>query len=91
MADLAREFSGPSERKWEFWADGRRRSKTICVQLWPDSGDVSVAHRAVASSGCMSELNSISFEIKHLPKLIHALQRAVAVAQGCGLIKESKK
>jgi hypothetical protein len=75
-------------RKWEWWANGRRRSRTIAVRLWPDSGDLSISARAVASNGCMSELNSFSCDVEHLPKLVHALNRALAVATDCGLIKQ---
>jgi len=78
-------------RKWEFWADGRRRSRTICVRLWPDSADLTIAQRAVGTDGCMSELNAFSCDVEHLAKLVHALNRAFAVATERGLIKQPRK
>jgi hypothetical protein len=78
-------------RKWEFWSNGRRRSRTICIRLWPDSADLTIAHRCVGTDGRMSELNTFSCDVEHLPKLAHSLNRALAVASRCGLIKQSRK
>jgi hypothetical protein len=94
MSDLLREYTQPkvpSDRKWEWWANGRRRSRTICIRLWPDSAELSIAHRSVGTNGCMSELNTFSCDVEHLPKLVHALNRALAVATERGLIKQSRK
>jgi hypothetical protein len=78
------------DRKWEWWLDARRRSR-ICVRLWPDIAEVSIAHRAVATSGHMSELHAFSCSIQHLRKLVHALNRALAVASDRGLIKQPRR
>ena len=94
MSDLVHEYTQPkvlSDHKWEFWADGRKRSRTICVRLWSDSADLIIAHRSVGTDGCMQELNSFSCDVEHLPKLVHALNRALAVATERGLIKQLKK
>jgi len=72
--------------KWEFWTNGRRRSRTICSTLHPDDNDLTIAHRAVGSDGHMSELNSFSCDVEHLPKLLHGLNRALAVAHKHKLI-----
>jgi hypothetical protein len=82
---------GDTNRKWEFWANGRRRSRTICVRLWPDAAELSIAHRCVGTDGRMSELNTFSCDVEHLPKLVHCLTRAFAVAREHGLIKQQKK
>ena len=76
-----------NDPKWEWWATGRKRSRTICVRLWPGRGDLTIAHRAVGSDGCMSELNSFSCDVAHLPKLVHCLTRALAKARKLGLLK----
>jgi hypothetical protein len=78
-------------RKWEFWSDGGRHRRTICVRLWPDGADLTIAHRGVGSDGCMSELNAFSCDVEHLPKLVHALNRALAVAHDRGLIKQLRR
>ena len=94
MSDLVREYTQPKPShsgKWEWWTDGRRRSRTICIRLWPDSAEVSITHRAVGTDGCMSELNSFSCDVEQLPKLIHSLQRALVVAHERGLIKQAKQ
>jgi hypothetical protein len=56
------------------------------VRLWPNSADLTIAHRCVGT-GRMSELNSFSCDVEHLSKLIHALNRALAVATDCGLLR----
>src|SRR5215472_13323311 len=73
------------DHKWEWWSNGRRRSRTICVRLWLDSADLTIAQRAVGSDGRMSELNAFSCDAKHLTKLIHALKRALTVTANRGL------
>jgi hypothetical protein len=45
------------DRKWEFWADGRRRSRTICIRLVP--GELAIAQRCVGTDGRMQELNQL--------------------------------
>jgi hypothetical protein len=67
------------DRKWEFWADGRRRRRTICVTLAGD--DLTIAWRAVGTDGRMSSLNALLLDVAHLPKLIRTLTRALAVAR----------
>jgi len=65
-----------TSRKWEFWSNGRKRSRTVCITL---SGDtLTIAHRAVGTDGCMSSLNALACDVAHLPKLIRVLTRAVA-------------
>jgi hypothetical protein len=94
MSDLVREYTQPKvphSGKWEWWSDGRRRRRTICVRLWPDTADLTIAYRGVGTDGCMSELNSFSCDVENLPKLIHSLQRALAIAHAHGLVKEPKK
>jgi len=94
MSDLAREYTQPKASdsgKWEWWTDGRKRSRAICVRLWPDSTELTIAHRGVGSDGCMSELNAFLCDVEHLPKLVFALNRALTVAHERGLIKQSKK
>jgi hypothetical protein len=82
MSDLVREYTQvPHSGKWEWWTDGRKRSRTICVRLCPDSAELTIAHRTVGTDGRMSELNSLSCAVEQLPKLIHALNRALAVAR----------
>jgi hypothetical protein len=76
-------------QKWEIWSDGRRRSRTICVRLWPDS-ELTIAHRCVGTDGRMSELNTFSCDVEHLPKLAHSLNRALTVASRRGLIKQPR-
>jgi hypothetical protein len=78
-------------RKWEWWANGRRRSRTICVRLWPDSADLTISHRGVGTDGCMSELNTFLCGVEHLPKLVHCLNRVLAVASKHGLITQPRK
>jgi hypothetical protein len=80
-----------SLRKWEWWANGRKRSKTICVRLWLDSGRVSIAQRCVGTDGCMTELNTFWCAAEHLPQLLRSINRALTVAHEHGLIKQSKK
>jgi hypothetical protein len=75
--------------KWEWWTDGRKRSHTICVRLCPDTAELTIAHRGVGTDGCMSELNSFACGVGHLPKLIHALNRALTVATARGLIRNN--
>ena len=70
-------------QKWEFWSDGRRRSRTVCVRLWPDNAELTIAHRSVGTDG-----RTFSCDAEHLPKLLHALTRALAVASKHGLIKQ---
>jgi hypothetical protein len=84
MSDLVREYTQPKvshSGKWEFWTDGRRRSRTICVRLCPDTAELTISHRSIGTSGCMSEINIFACDVEHLPKLIHALNRALAVAR----------
>jgi hypothetical protein len=78
-------------RKWEWWTDGRKRSRTICVRLWPDDAELSITRRCVGTDGCMSELDSFSCAVEHLPQLIRCLTRALAVAGKRGLIKQPHK
>jgi hypothetical protein len=78
-------------RKWEWWSNGRRRSRTICVRLWPDSAELIISHRGVGTDGRMSELNAFLCGVEHLPKLVHALNRALAVANKHGLITQPRK
>jgi hypothetical protein len=91
MFKLAREYTAPKAShsgKWEWWTDGRRRSRTICVRLCPDTAELTISHRGVGTNGCMSEFDCFSCDVEHLPKLIHALNRAFAVATERGLIKQ---
>jgi hypothetical protein len=67
------------DRKWEWWSDGRRRRRTNCVTL-VDS-DLTIALRAVGTDGRLSSLNALLLNVAHLPKLIRALTRALAVAR----------
>jgi hypothetical protein len=92
MHHPAREFGHTEEpiQKWEIWADGRRRSHTICVRLWGDA-ELSIAARRVGSDGCMAELDTFSCNVAHLPKLLLCLNRALAVAHKCGLIKTHRE
>ena len=76
-----------NDPKWEFWTNGRRRSRTLCITLYAD--ELVIAHHAVGSDGCMSVLNAISCAVEHLPKLIHALNRALTVANERKLISQS--
>jgi hypothetical protein len=78
-------------RQWEWWTDGRKRSRTICVRLWPDDAELSIAHRCVGTDGCMCELNSFSCDVEHLPQLIRCLTRALAVTSTHGLTKQLSK
>jgi hypothetical protein len=78
-----------NDPKWEFWIDGRRRRRTICITLFDD--ELMIAHRAVGTDGCMSQLHAFSCDIEHLPKLTHALTRALAVADQRGLIQRTPK
>jgi hypothetical protein len=66
------------DRKWEWWSDGRRRRRTICVNLV--GSDLTIALRAVGTDGCMSTTNALMCDVAHLPKLIRTLTRALAVA-----------
>jgi hypothetical protein len=66
-------------RKWEWWVNGRRRSRTICVRLY--RAELSIAHRCIGSDGCMSELQTFTCDAEHLPKLVHALTHALAEAR----------
>jgi hypothetical protein len=91
IGDVALQAAERDSRKWEWWTDGRKRSRTICVRLWSDSTELTIAHRGVGSDGCMSELNAFLCDVEHLPKLLFALNRALAVAHEHGLIKQSKK
>jgi hypothetical protein len=77
--------------KWEFSSDKRQRSHTICVTLSPADAQVTIAHRAVGTDGCMSQLHAFSCDVEHLPKLIQALTRALALANKHGLIKQPHK
>ena len=93
MTDLVREYTqpkAPHSGKWEWWTDGRKRSHTVCIRLCPDSAELTIAHRSVGTDGCMSELNSFSCDIEQLPKLIHALGRALAVARSHRLIDQER-
>jgi hypothetical protein len=80
-----------NDRKWEWWSNGMKRSRTICVRLWPDSAELSIAGRGIDSSGHMTEINTFICNAEHLPKLIYALNRALAVATERGLIKQPRK
>jgi hypothetical protein len=93
LLQLMRDFGQRevAERKWEFWADGRRRSRTICITLRASGAELTIVHRTVGTDGCMSALNAFSCDAEHLPKLIHALNHALAVATERGLIKPSRK
>jgi hypothetical protein len=79
------------DRKWEWWADGRRRSRTICITLHAGGTDLTIAHRAVGTDGCMSQLHAFTCDLEYLPKLIQCLTRALAVASKYGLIKQPRK
>jgi hypothetical protein len=82
MFKLAREFTAPKaphSGKWEWWTDGRKRSRTICV--WLRSAELTISERGVGADGCMCELNAVSCDVEHLPKLIRTLARALAVAR----------
>jgi hypothetical protein len=89
MRHPVRDFGHSEElvQKWEYWANGRARSRTICIRLWADA-DLSIAHRAVGSDGRMSELHAFTCNAEHLPKLIQGLTRALAAARKHGLIKQ---
>jgi hypothetical protein len=90
MRDLARQYTPEThDRKWEIWIDGRQRTRKLCVRLWLGSTELSIAHRAVGTDGCMSELNTFSCDVEHLPKLVHCLTRALTVALTRGLIKQT--
>jgi hypothetical protein len=69
----------PEVRKWEWWADARRRTRTICIVL--EGNDLTIAHRQVGSDGRMSSINSLPLDVAHLPKLIRVLTRALGVAR----------
>jgi hypothetical protein len=91
MADLLRDYTQPilsDSRKWEWWTDGRRRSRTICITLSVDSARLTIAHRAIGTDGCMSQLHAFRCDLEHLPQLIHCLNRALAVARSHGLINK---
>jgi hypothetical protein len=66
-------------RKWEWWSNGRARTRTICVTL--KDNDLVIAHRQVGADGRMSNLNTLLLDVAHLPKLIRTLTRAFAVAR----------
>jgi hypothetical protein len=91
MLQLMRDFGQRevADCKWEFWSNGRRRSRTICITL--GSAEITIAYRAVGTDGCMSQLHAFSCDIEHLPKLIQLLSRALAVATERGLIKQQKR
>ena len=74
-----------SIRKWEFWTNGRRRARTICVTLHTD--ELVITHRAVGTDGCMSELHAFTCDLERLPKLTQCLSRALAVATSGGLMR----
>jgi hypothetical protein len=78
-------------RKWEFWSNGRRRSRTICIRLHGGGTDLTIAHRAVGTDGCMSQLHAFTCDLEHLPKLIQCLTRALAPAYEHGLLKQPRK
>jgi hypothetical protein len=92
---LVRDFSNSeaTTRTWEFWSDGRRHSRTILITLSPGVAQVTVtiAQRVVDADGCMRVLESFSFNVEHLPRLLHGLNRALAVAREHGLIKQPRK
>src|SRR5262249_22036896 len=77
--------------KWEWWTDGRRRSRTICVQLYLDRADLTISRRGVGTDGCMSEFDHFSCDVEHLPQLIRYLNRALAMASEHDLIKQPRK
>ena len=93
MIQLMRDFGHHevAARKWESWSNGRRRSRTICITLSPGSVQLRIAHRAVATSGHMSELHAFTCDLECLPKLIQCLNRALAVAHEHRLIKQTSK
>jgi hypothetical protein len=78
-------------QKWEFWSNGRSRSRTVCIRLFADSAQITIAHRGVGTDGCMSELNTFSCNLEHLPQLVRCLHRALAVANEHGLIKQPQR
>jgi hypothetical protein len=67
------------DRKWEWWSDGRRRRRTICVTLV--GNDLTIALRAVGTDGRMSSLNALLLDVANLPKLIRTLTRSLAIAR----------
>jgi hypothetical protein len=71
--------SEAASRKWEWWSDGRRRRRTICVTM--ADNDLTIALRAVGTDGRMSTTNALLCDVAHLPKLIRVLTRALAVAR----------
>jgi len=86
MRDLGRTYTPEThDRKWEIWVDGRRR--TLCVRLWLGTAELGIAHRGIGTDGRMSELNTFSCDVEHLPKLVHCLTRALAKARKLGLLK----
>jgi hypothetical protein len=88
MRDLGRTYTPEThDRKWEVWVDGRRR----CVRLWLGTAELGIAHRGIGTDGRMSELNTFSCDVEHLPKLVHCLTRALTVALTRGLIKQTPK
>ena len=92
MSDSMREYTPEThDRKWEIWVYRPRHARTICVRLWLGSAELTIAHRCIGSNGCMSELNSVSCDVEHLPQLIRCLNRALAVAHEHGLIKQTSK
>jgi hypothetical protein len=90
LAEYGHQSNAP-DRKWEFWADGRCRRRTICVTLCPRDALATISCRAIGTDGCMSTLNLLACDLENLPKLIHALNRALVVANKHGLIKQTKK
>jgi len=74
-------------QKWEFWSNGRRRSRTICITISPGSAQLTIAHRAVGTDG-RSQLHAFTCDLECLPKLIQCLTRA---ASKRGLIKRPRK
>jgi hypothetical protein len=93
VVELVRDFSRTEVpiQKWSFGQTVGNGRATICIRLWSDSGEVTISHRGVGTDGCMSELNAFSCEVEHLPQLVHALGRALAVAREHGLIKQTSK
>ena len=91
MIELLRGLSHPEApiQKWEFWANGRRRSRTICITLHTD--ELKIAHRAIGTDGSMSQLHDFTCNLESLPQLVLRLNRALAAANKRGLIKQSRK